>query len=309
MTNNFTPLKNKNLLPSSRGKIFFILEKFSYVFFIFSLAIFSANVLIPSLINYSSQKTKASSSYDDPKIYQPRFKNIDQLYTVPRKINNITIDNEKIYSYFKNKYSSLSKNELIKTINMKIFSFLISTSSSQWDLLTNFDGDLFEKELEKNLTKYQNKVKKLTFYYFKTRFRGTTEENLKALNLDPEKAREYAQNKINYYYNLRLPPDDLMKKINNDQEIILLNNNEISAERIEDYDHETPIFDDPDFYNLLINSSVNNYSRIYTFKTVNPHSPEFEDYAFVFLYVVKVEGENMPLNININNFISKSLIL
>jgi hypothetical protein len=307
MEKNFTPLKINTNQFSSNEKILNAFNKFSLIFFIFSFSFFIINALIPNLLKYTSQKTKASLNIN-PKIYQSKYNTIDQLNFIPRKINNISLDKEDIYNYFKSKYPSSAEEDLIKIINRKIFSYIIINNQTNLDLLINFDGQTFEKEMKNSLNVYQAKTKKATFYYFKTRFKGATQENLSHLNLNDEQTKDFASKKINYYHQLNLQPNVLMKQFNNDSEILYLNNKEKSAERIENYDFNTPIFDDPNFYNLLINSPVNQYSDVYLLKTKNPYSSQEEEYLFIFFFVEKIDGENVPLDIAINNFIAQSQI-
>lgn len=303
MVNNFTSLKIKKENDNYKMVNFFYW--LSFFFFLASFLFFFINVIVFNLLIYSNRTTRAKSEIK-LNIYNFTFKTLDEINFIPRLINDIKIDKEKIYQYYKKKHPSLKKNELIRLINEKIFSFIVINEERSLGVLTNFSGDVFEDELSQTVESYQKNIKKFDFYYFKVRFAGIKEENLALLN--QKDIKSFAKEKINFYYQLKISPDQLMKLINKDEQIMLLNNKEIASEKIQDYKHNTPIFDDPDFYELLTEIPVNNYSKIYTLKTTNPLSPTFEEYAFVFFYLEKREGENIPLRLKINKFINKSRI-
>lgn len=305
MNNNFTPLQIKDEGGGNK-KIISLFEKISFFIFVGSFLFFLINVFIPNFLNYLNKRTRAENKVRT-KIYIPNFKTIEEINFIPKKINNIHLDTEKIYQYYKNKYSSLDQDQLIKLINEKIFSFIVVSDESNLDLLTNFVGDLFDQENEKRVGQYQKNVKKIDFYYFKVRFVGTREENLEKLNV--EDVLSLAKEKIDYYYQLKISPSQLMEIMKNDSQISLLNNKEPASERIENYSYSTPIFDDPDFYQLLINSPIGTYSEIYKFKTPDPLNQDYEEYCFIFFFVEKIEGENLPLNLKINEFIKKSKVI
>lgn len=304
MANNFTSLKIKK--ENDNYKIVNFFYWFSFFFFLLSFFFFFINVIVFNLLIYSNRTTRAKTEIK-PHIDNFTFKTLDEINFIPRLINDIKIDKEKIYQYYKKKYPSLKKNELIRLINEKIFSFIVINEESNLGVLTNFSGDVFEDKLSQTLESYQKNIKKFDFYYFKVRFVGIKEDNLALLNRKDTKS--FAKEKINFYYQQKNSPDQLMRLINKDKQIMLLNNEEIASEKIKDYKHETPLFDDPDFYKLLTELPVNNYSKIYSLKTVNPFPSTFQEYAFIFFYLEKIEGKNMPLRLKINEFINKSRIM
>lgn len=304
MEKNYTPLPQQEI--KKNNKFLSILQKISQILFFISLLFF----FVSFFTNKKSplQKTKAGEQKEFI-IWTPKFEKLSDIKFVPRKINDIELDKEKILEYYKNKYPNTDPSQLIELINKKIFAFFVINETNDYRLLKNFDGDLFEEKLASLITNYEKESEKITFYYFKVRFKGTTPENIKNLNLESSQLKEFARQKIEQYYQIEKSPDLLMENINKDKEILLINNNEPAGEKVEDYQYTTPIFDDFEFFEILHSLPLKTYSPIITLKTKNPYQEELEEYAFVFFYVEKKETGNPPLILKINEFIKKSSIL
>lgn len=305
MSVNYTPLK----IPKRKARKLIFLNFFSGFFFTASFLFFFFNVIIPNFSDFFSQKARAENKNREKNFFKRYYQSFDEINFIPRRINKIEIKKDDIYTYYKKKYPELKEDDLIKVVNKKIFSFYILNKNNKDNLklLTEkFNGDVFEEEVSSLIDNYKKNTKKIDFYYFKVRYEGIFDKNLKSLKIEPYETKQKAEEKISYYLNLNIPPDLLLTRISQDKEVALLNNEERASEYIKDYDHSTPLFDDPDFYNFLTESPLNNYSRIYNLKTKNPFSPEYQNYLFVLFYVNKIEGENNPLDLEINNFVSKA---
>ncbi|MCS7093320.1 MAG: hypothetical protein NZL96_02750 [Patescibacteria group bacterium] len=303
MTKNYTPLDIKKLHRRRiLKKVINLSLLFSSLVFVFSLVIFFSR----QYLFETSQRTEAANQMSSASPI--RVRKLEELRFVPRRIGEINVDKEKIYDYYKSKFPSLSEEELIEVINKKIFSYLVLTQERRPNLLI-FNGDQFEATLNSLLDNHQNNLRKITFYYYKVRFINVPQDNLRSLGIDQGNSekekilRKLAEEKINFYQRSNLSPEQLKEQINKDQQISLLNNDELASERVENYDHRSPLFDDPDLYDIISSEEINRYTKIYPLRTKNPQSNQLEEYSFVFFYIEKRERTNKPLEMIINEYL------
>lgn len=305
---NFTPLKFKNLNPKKflidETKLFYL----STTLFLFGLALFFINVFIPNLLILTSQRSRADQKKTEKIIinHPQKFQKISQVDFVPKKINDIEIDVEKITNFYREIYPNLSNSELIKIINNRLFTYLAINEEKAKSQLNQFQGDQFEQELEREIKNYRDNEIKVDFYFFKVRFEGTTKANQSKLGLTNSSLKELAQKKINEYHQMELDPIEIAKKMNEDQIILLLNNNENPSELIEGYTHATPLFDDPDFYSFLIEAPISQKTPIVSLKTKNPHESSPKDYLFIFFYPVSKIGQLPNLQFVVDKYLAES---
>lgn len=306
---NFTSLKFKNLNPKKslidEKKLFYL----STTLFLFGLALFFINVFIPNLLILTSQRSRADQKKTEKIIiinHPKKFQKISQVDFVPKKINDIEIDVEKITNFYREIYPELSNSDLIKIINNRLFTYLAINEENARKQLAQFQGHQFEQELEREIKNYLDNEIKVDFYFFKVRFEGTTKANQSKLEATNSSLKELAQKKINEYHQMELDPIEIAKKMNQDQIILLLNNNENAAELIEGYTHATPLFDDPDFYSFLIEAPISQKTPIISLKTKNPHENSPRDYLFIFFYPVSKIGQLPNLQFVVDKYLAES---
>lgn len=250
-----------------------------------------------------------------------RFNSLEQLKFVPKRIEKYTFENEdKILSQAKKIYPDFEDADLKRHASRRIV---------RWAALRDFYGDtvnidnfhLIESEktisfsdVERELAKlekyYTDSEIKMTGFFLKMRYVGVFEENIKELDMSKEELKVEAERMINDYIERAKalnPPSLILAEINSDPRAILMNNEETSIEFAND-NFYPPFFDDPDFYNKALTLKPGEFSPIFILKTRNPHKKDLQEYAYVTFYIEQREGENMPLNARVTQFLEKNWI-
>jgi hypothetical protein len=73
-----------------------------------------------------------------------------------------------------------------------------------------------------------------------------------------------------------------------------------------DYDLFPPIFDDPNFDQILLSLPQNELSQIITLTTTNPGIKDPQQYAYAVFYITSKTGSFFPLEVLTDDYISKA---
>ena len=288
-----------------------ILQK---IYFPLSVIIFSLSLFFYLITSYSaSYKTSRGAGKNVEKAIGFHYKNPEEVGFVPSKVNNVVIDSEKIKSQAKQKYPSLKEENLKKVINQNLFSLLALEDFFPSDAAALSAVDNYQIIEDKNqirLTDYNKNLVKLDGFYIKVRFSGTSPGNIQKLGKSESQLKSLAEEIITgykekavTYYN----PASIVDEINSDETVKLLNNGELSR-TFTDYELYPPFFDDSDFYPTITSLPLNEFSKLITLKTINPQEINEQDYAYIYYYLSKKTGENLPIAELIRKFIIKSSI-
>lgn len=303
METNYTTLKIKKI---SR---FFSKENFllflSIGFTLANLLFFLYTTFVVKEADVPAIDTKASQSRQ---IISLRYKSIDQIPFVVNEIDNFNTHGKDYLDYLKKLNPQIEEKALIKEINQEIFTFYTLNKKAgnknnyplSYEELIKTNQQL-KNEYNQNLTRY-------TGYYLKIRYRGyygeRKDEIIKYFNTTD--LENLAKEKINQIITEKPDPSVLYPELNNDEEITQLNNQEEAIVFFENEAFEDPPFDDPLFYQYLVETTVNQYTDIYQLATKDPFSNEKEPYAFLVFFIKEKTGENLPLNYLIYQTLNES---
>lgn len=254
-----------------------------------------------------------------------RFNSVEKINFVPKKIGDYTFESdEKILAEGSKIYPEFEKEDLRNLLTKMIVSWATlrnlysKTDNIEGTVLAPVKGDVTFSQIYEELPILEDDFEKnkisVSGFYLKLRFSGIFKENLATLKeqfgLDESNLRQEAENDLNQYMTQALnlsDPSQILESFNKETKINLMNNAEAS-ESFENYDLYPPFFDDPDFYQMVTKSPVNEFSPIYILKTTNPFQNGTEEYAFATFYLTAKEGQFLPLNELIRQFLVENRV-
>ncbi len=302
---NYTPLDIGKLGLTTKNSP----KRFINLLLTFSAVVFSASFFLYLFRSMGTSSSRASGF--QPTIFPLVYSDITKITFIPSVINNVKVDAVKLKSEAKEKYPSLDDNQLIELINRRLFSFLLLKQKlGGIDKVTKLDNlAAIEEEQAAMKADYEKNLIKLDGLYFRVRFFGTRESNISQLNKDKTQLRDLAKSLAEGFLIQAKElgnPEDIVNIVNQDPTAQLLNNYE-KSESFKDYNLDPPIFDDPDFYNQILEAPVGEFSPLLTLRTRNS-SGGLDEYLYVVYYIEKKTGENLPLTVALDDYISEATI-
>lgn len=297
------------------------------VFFLLSLGFFLTTYISGTTQKPTLQVSKNAGLKDRAKKIvikilgkEYKFNSIDDIKFIPGRVGEYLIDAE-ILNQAKSKYEGLDGLELKKEILREIIGWaalrdFFSQNNTQGVVLNPINQGQYvswtdiDSEFASLLTEYNKNQISVDGFFMKVRFEGIFPKNLETLRSGENDPKFNAQALITKYLDeaKKLPsPVKILDTFNADDTIMLMNNGE-KAQTFSSYNLYPPLFDDPSFFDYILNTPIGSFSPLYTLKTKNPFKDGFEEYAFATFYVDKKSGQNLPLEILIHKFIQKSVI-
>lgn len=250
-----------------------------------------------------------------------RFDSVEKINFIPKKIGNYIFENDdKILEDAKKIYPDYEAADLKKFVIRLMTTwtslrelFSGSQSIEGVELQPTQDEIKFsqiDRELPGLTQAYEANKTIINGFFLKVRFSGVFNENIEKLGLTENELKSTAQKILNDYMESAKglqDPSGILPTFNADEKVMLLNNGETS-ESFEEYDLYPPFFDDPDFYKMVANLPVGEFSPVYILKTANPLQKDIEEYAFASFYLKDKKGQYLPLNELIRQFLVENRV-
>ena len=275
----------------------------TFIILVVALIFFAVSLIVEKRQRFTTTP-RANSESSRKIIPNINFSNLDEISITPRRVNDYLFS-PQLENQYRTIFTNLSPKELHTTLVQHVITWaalrdFFSTNQVSVEGISDTNSVTaaqIEEELPSLTEAYNQKAMKLSGFFVRIRFQGIYQENLDELGIASKELQPQALTLIQKFIDqakLLDNPENILASVNTDATAKLMNNGELS-QSFTDYQLDPPLFDDPNFYEMIEAVPIQEFSQPTILKTMNPLKSGLEEYAYVSFYISEKTGTYLPI--------------